>query len=97
MCPSCIANIAILATTSSGGVKAIALKTFCSTRQPKEKTQRNENNRAEIRSTGGVTEGVGGSAPAASLEREGVDALPRRAGRRASAHAVVGCGEAVRI
>ena len=37
MCPLCIANIAVLATTSSGGVAAFALKTFRSRRQPKEK------------------------------------------------------------
>ena len=60
MCPSCIANIAALATTSSAGVAVIALKTFCSRRQPKAKKQPNENNRAEIRSKSGVSEGVGG-------------------------------------
>ena len=73
MCPLCIANIAVLATTSSGGVAAFALKTFRSRRQPKEKRQHNENNRAGIRSRSGVSEGVGGCAAAASREREGVD------------------------
>src|SRR6478736_1994532 len=38
MCPVCIANIAVLATTSSGGVAAIAFKTFRSRRQRKMKT-----------------------------------------------------------
>jgi hypothetical protein len=37
MCPLCIANIAVLATTSSGGAAAVALKTFRSRRQPKGK------------------------------------------------------------
>jgi hypothetical protein len=73
MCPLCIANIAVLATTSSGGVAAFTLKTFYSRRQPKGKRQHNENNRAGIKSRSGVSEGVGSSAAAASREREGVD------------------------
>ena len=73
MCPLCIANIAVLATTSSGGVAAFALKTFRSRRQPKGKRQHNENNRAGIKSRSGVSEGVGSCAAAASREREGVD------------------------
>jgi hypothetical protein len=73
MCPLCIASIAVLATTSGGGVAAFTLKTFRSRRQPKEKRQRNENNRAGIKSRSGVSEGVGSSAAAASREREGVE------------------------
>src|SRR6266511_5116289 len=97
MCPLCIANIAVLATTSSRGVVAIALKTFRSRRRPNEKGQENENNTAGIKSTSGVSEGVGGCAPAASREGEGVDPRPRRACRRASADAVDGCREGVHV
>ena len=38
MCPLCIANIAVLATASSGGVAAVALKTF----RWKRRLKRNE-------------------------------------------------------
>src|SRR6188474_3566405 len=97
MCPSCIANIAVLATTSSGGVAAIALKTFCSRRQPNEKRQRNENNKVEIRSKGGVSERVGGGATEPAGEREETDSGSRLAGRRASPDAVAGRRERVRV
>ena len=72
MCPVCIANIAVLAT-SSGGVAAIALDTILNGRQSKEEKQHNENERGGIKSKSGVREGVGNGAPAASREREGID------------------------
>jgi len=72
MCPVCVANIALLATTSSGGVAALALNIFRNRKQPKEARQQNEKNRTEIKSRSGISEGVGGYAPAASREREGV-------------------------
>src|SRR6476620_6989940 len=97
MSPLCIANIAVLATTSSSGVAAIALKTFRSRREPKEERQHNENIRAGIRSRNRVREGVGKCTPTASREGEGVDSRSRCAGRRASADAVDGGGEGVRI
>src|SRR5262249_849389 len=97
MCPLCIVNFAVLATTSSGGVAALALKTFRRRGQPKEKGQHNENNRTGIRSRSGVTAAVGGRAPTASREREGVDSRPGRAGRRASADAVAGRREGLRV
>ena len=75
MCPSCIANIVVLATTSSGGIAAIALKTFRSGTQPKEKKQRDENNRVEIKTKSGVSEGVGGCA--AEVARQGEETDPR--------------------
>src|SRR5262249_7493018 len=97
MCPLCIVNIAVLATTSSGGVAALVFKTFRRRRQPKEKGQHNENNRTGIRSRSGITAAVGSSAPTASRERKGVDSLPGRVGRRASAHAVAGRREGLRV
>src|SRR5437763_16799037 len=97
MCPLCIANIAVLATTSSGGVAALVLKRLCSRTQPKQKEQHNENNRTGIRSRSGVREGVGGCTPTASREGEGVNSRARRAGRRASAGAMDGSGKGVRV
>src|SRR6476469_8569748 len=97
MCPLCIANIAVLVMTSSGGVAAVALKTFRSRREPKEERQYNENNRAGIRSRSRVREGVGRCTSTASREGKGVDSRSRCAGRRASADAVDGGGEGVRI
>src|SRR5947207_6334798 len=97
MCPLCIANIAVLATTSSGGVAALVLKRFCSRRQRKQKKQHNENNRTGIRSRSGVREGVGGCTPTASREREGIDSRPRRAGRGASADAVADHREGLHV
>jgi hypothetical protein len=40
VCPLCIANIAVLGTTSSGGVAALALKTFRSRGQLKQERQK---------------------------------------------------------
>src|SRR6266850_4660155 len=48
MCPLCIANIAVLATTSSGGVAAFTLKTFYSRRQPKGKRQHMKTTELEL-------------------------------------------------
>src|SRR3954447_14533531 len=48
MCPMCIANIAVLATTSSGGVAAVALKTFRSRKQGREKTQQMKTTELEL-------------------------------------------------
>src|SRR5262249_625179 len=97
MCPLCIANITVLATTSSGGVVAVALKTFRSRRQPKETRQRNENKRAGIRPRSGVSAGVGGCAATTFSERERVDARPRRPGSRAAADAVAARREGLHV
>jgi hypothetical protein len=44
-----------------------------------------------------VATGVGGGAPATAGEGEGVDPGPGRAGRRAAADAVAGCGQGLRV
>src|SRR5215475_5177475 len=88
MCPLCIVNIAVLATASSGGVAAIALKTFRWKREPKGKGQHYENNGTGIRSRSRLSKGVGGCAGSASRKGERVDPGSRRAGGRASSHAV---------
>ena len=97
MCPLCIANIAVLATTSSGGLAAFALKIFRSRRQPNRKGEHYENNRTGIGSRSGISAGVGGRAPTASHEGERINSRPGRAGRRAPADAVAGRGEGLRV
>src|SRR5262245_37862866 len=97
MCPLCIANIAILASASSGGVVALALKTFRSRRKHKEKGQDNESNRTGIRSRNSVSAGMGDCAPTASCEGKGVNSRPRRVGRRTSADAVAGRGKGLHV
>src|ERR1043165_6200753 len=97
MCPLCIANIAVLATTSSSGAAALALKKFYSRKKHKGKGPDNENNRTGIRSRSGLSAGVGGCASTTAREGEGIDSRAGRVSRRASAYAVAGSGEGVRI
>src|SRR6202035_3146835 len=96
MCPLCIANIAALAATSSGGVAALALKIFHKEKQHKEERQKYETG-GNGSTESGVIARMGGGATTAAREGKGVDPRPRRAGRRASADAV-GCrGERLRV
>src|SRR5689334_11860866 len=100
MCPLCMANAVLLvgSATSGGGVIAVVVsKILRRKRKQRTKEEQNENNRLGIRSRSGVTAGMGECASAASREGEGVDESPGRVGRGASADAVAGCGEEVRI
>src|SRR5215471_993854 len=86
MCPICIANIAVLAATSSGGVAALGLRIFRSEKKQEERqkyeTSRNGNTES------GLIARMGDCTTTATREGEEIDPCPRRAGRRASANAV---------
>src|SRR5438477_12728047 len=107
MCPACVASVAMTAAgaTSSGGVVAFALNRLLKKQTNQIRGKQNETKRDGTRNgsernespQNRVTAGVGGCAPATTREREGVDPCTSRAARQASADAVAGRGDAVRI
>src|ERR1700724_1854532 len=96
MCPLCIANIAVLATTSTGGMTALALKIFHGEKEPNRKGEEYEISR-NGNAQSGVAERMGGCATTTSRKGKGVDSRPRHFGRRASANAVDEGGEELRV
>src|ERR1700756_2339839 len=96
MCPLCVANIAALAATSSGGVGALALKIFHREKQPKEEKQEYEIN-GNRNTESGLIARMGDRTTTAAREGEGVDPRPRRVGRRTSANAVAGSRKGLRV
>src|ERR1700730_13050040 len=92
MCPLCIANIAVLATTSTGGMTALALKIFHGGREPDRKGEEYEISK-NGNAHSGIAERMGGCETTTSGEGKGVDPRRRHFGRRASAHAVDKGGE----
>ena len=106
MCPACIAQLSLVAAgaTSGGGMTAFVFSKFYrSNKQIKTVNNQHEGQRSRKEKESGKTsknfiaEGVGSYAPDTPREGEGVDPRTGRTRRGASADAVDGCEEGVRV